>query len=153
MFNAWKHWDTTVTTVNVKTFCSLPQILLNADMHTHSTMSIASVSQHCVANADQPMSCQQRLLHKPSVNMKSPLRAAGKDRETAIYINGVGRERIRPFCPQMVIKQSRHGWFSSVRNVRNTLPHRGGVKHKNTLIHWAELTPINTILHYTYWSF
>lgn len=120
-------------------------------MHTHSTMSNASVREHCVANADQPMSCQQRLLQKPSVNMKSRLKAAGKARETAIDIKGVGRERTRPFCPQMVIKQSRHGWFSSVRNVRNTLPHRGGLKFKNTLIH--ELNSHLLTLYYIYWSF
>lgn len=72
-------------------------------------MSNALVRQHCVANADQPMSCQQRLLQKPSVNTKSPLRAEEKATETAIDKKGVGMERIRPFCPQMVIKQSRHG--------------------------------------------
>ncbi len=117
-------------------------------MHTHSTVSNASVREHCVANADQPMSSQQRLLQKPSVNIKSWLRAAGKASETAIDIKGVGRERTRPFCPQMVIKQSRQGWFSSVRN---TLPHRGGVKYKNTLIH--ELNSHLLTLYYIYWSF
>jgi len=83
--------------------------LPNIEMHAHSTMSKALVRPHCVANADQSMSCQQRVLQKPSVNTKSPLRAPGKATETAIDLKGVGMERIRPFCPQMVIKQSRHG--------------------------------------------
>jgi len=59
-------------------------------MHAHSTMSKALVRPHCVANADQSMSCQQRVLQKPSVNTKSPLRAPGKATETAIDLKGGG---------------------------------------------------------------